>query len=100
RRADPRDHVLSLRVSQILAVEVLRSRRRIAREPDAGRGEIAQVPEDHRLHRHRGAQVLRDSVELPVVDRALRVPGAKYRVPRPVELLPRILRKLTADLAA
>ena len=99
RRADPRDHVLSLCVPEILAVELLLPRRRIAREPHAGRGAIAQIPEDHRLHRDRRAEMLRNSVELPVVDRALRVPRAEDRVARPPELLAGVLGELPAALA-
>ena len=49
---------------------------------DAGAGAVAAVAEDHRLHRHGGAQVVGDALDGPVGLRALAVPGAEHRLDR------------------
>src|SRR6185369_15245048 len=85
-RPDPGDHVLALRVAQILAVEAPLPGPGIAREADPRRGAHAQIAEDHRLHGDRGPQPLRDAVDAAVVHRALRVPRAEDGVARAGEL--------------
>jgi len=94
--ADAGDHVLALRVDQVLAVELLFARGRVARERDAGSGGVAHVAEHHRLHVDGGAPVARDAVHAAVVDRAVVVPGAEHGADRLEQLHLRVLRELGA----
>ena len=97
-RADPRDDVLALGVRQELPVQLLLSRRRIPGERDARAGVGSHVPEDHRLHVRSGPEVVGDLVEVPVIHRALPVPGTEDRGDRLLQLLAAILRKGLTDL--
>ena len=96
RRAHARHHVFALRVHQVLAVEGFLAGGWVAGETHAGGGSIAHVAEDHGLHVHRGAQVIRDVVHLAVVDGAGVEPGAEHGVARHGELLDGFLRKRLA----
>ncbi len=87
------DDVLSLRVGEPLAEEVLEARLGVARERDAGGAGIAHVAEDHRLDVHGGAAVVRDAVGLAVVAGALAVEGAEHGLDGEAELLLRVLRE-------
>ena len=103
RRTRAGDHVLALRVLQVLAVEHAIAGGRIAREGDARGAVVAHVPEHHRLHVHRGAPGVGDAVNLAVLLRALVLPRAKHRGDRAPELLVRILgerapRRIAHDL--
>src|SRR5579884_4119105 len=93
RRADAGDHILALCIDQELAVEDLLARTGVAREPDAGAGGLAHVPEHHGLDVAGGAQAVRDLLHLAVVGRFGRPPGHEYRVAGQDELLARILRE-------
>ena len=64
--------------------------RRVAGEQDARAGAVAAVAEDHRLHRHRRAEVVGDALDGPVGLGALAVPGAEHRLDRRPQLLPRV----------
>ena len=81
-RPDPGHHVLTLRINKVVTVELLRAGVGVAREGDAGAGVVAHVAEDHRLHVDRGAQGVRDLVEVAVVDGALVVPRGEHRLDR------------------
>ena len=70
RRADAGDHVLALRVDQVLAVERGLAGGRVAGEGDAGGAVVPHVAEDHGLHRDRGAPLGRDAVQPAVGDGA------------------------------
>ena len=70
----PGHDVLALRVREVVAVRHLLAGARVAREGHAGARVVAPVAEHHRLHVHRGAEVVADLVLAPVVDRALAVP--------------------------
>ena len=73
-RADAGHDVLALRVLEVLAVEHVFARRRIAGEADAGPGVFAGVPEHHRLHVDGGAEQALDVVQLAITDGAVVVP--------------------------
>ena len=77
RRADACDHVLALRVQEILAIELLLPRRGVAREGHARAALRAHVAEDHRLHVDRRAEVVGDTVDAAVVARAPPHPGVE-----------------------
>jgi hypothetical protein len=94
--ADAGDHVLALRVLQVVAVDALLPGAGVAGERDAGAGVHAQVAEDHRHDVHRGAEVGRDPFLAPVQDRPVGVPRAEHGQHGEVHLLPRVLRELTA----
>ncbi len=70
RRAHARDHVLALGVLQVLAVEVLLARGRVAREGHAGGAVVAHVAEDHRLDVDGGAPAGGVGVLVAIDDRA------------------------------
>ncbi len=95
-RADAGDDVLTLGVDEVLSVEIVLARRRVAGEGDAGGRGVAEVAEDHRLHVHGGAEVVRDLVHVAVDDGARVVPGAEDGVPRLAQLLHRVLREILA----
>ena len=80
RRADAGHHVLALGVGQILAVEHVLARGRVACEAHACGAVVAHVAEHHGLDVHRSAQQTPDAVELPVLDRAVVIPTAEDRV--------------------
>jgi hypothetical protein len=90
-RADPRDDVLTLRVDQELAVELVLAGAGIAREADASAAVLVQVAEHHRLDVHRGAEGLGDPVQQPVGDGALAVPAPPHRLDRAPQLRLRLL---------
>src|SRR5262249_37520051 len=98
RRADAGDDVLTLRVREPLAVELLLAGRRIARERDAGGARVPEVAEDHRLDVASGAPGLGDVVHLAVDDRAVVVPRREDGADRAPELLLRIAREVLAGL--
>src|SRR5579872_7429308 len=99
RRANARDDVLTLRVDEILAIELGHAGRRVAREGDAGRAIIAHIAEDHRLNVDRRSPIRRNFMEAAVGDRALIHPRAEHRADRAPKLLLRILRERLAELA-
>ena len=99
RRADAGDHVLALRVDEILAVELVGAGRGIAGEGDAGGAVVAHVAEDHRLDVDRGAPIGRDVVQAAIGDGALVHPRAEDGADRAPELLLRVLREGLAELA-
>ena len=94
RGANARHYILALRVQQKLAVELLVANRRIAGETDARGTGVAEIAEDHRLHVHRRAQIVRDVVNAAIVLGAIVLPGTEYCVARHDQLLVRILRKV------
>ena len=67
RRARPGNHVFALRVQKIFAVQLLLSRRRIARKGDAGAAVRAHVAEHHRLNIHGRAEVVRNAIDAAIV---------------------------------
>ena len=92
------DDVLALGVEHDVAVQDRFAGRRVAREQDAGPGVDTAVAEDHRLHRHRRAEVVGDPLVLAVGAGPVAVPRAEDGLDRRPELGPRILRHvLDAD---
>ena len=98
RGADARHDVLALRVHQVLAVQRVLARARVARETDARAGRFAHVPENHGLNVHRGAFQADDAVDGHVLLRAVAVPAVKHRVRRQSHLLRRFLRETHAGV--
>ena len=99
RRADAGHHVLALRVHQELAVELLLAGGGVAGEGHAGARVVAHVAEDHRLHVDRGAEVVRRSLLVAVVDGAAAVPGEEDGHDGAAQLLVGVGREVLAGLA-
>ena len=85
--ADAGDDVLALRVHEEVAVHALLAGAGVAGEAHAGAGVLRHVAEDHRLHVHGRAEVVRDALLAAVEHRPLTHPGAKDRLDGGVELL-------------
>ena len=96
--ADPGDDVLALGVDQEVAVRLVLTRGRVAREADAGARVVVAITEDHRLHVDGGAQVMADPFANAVGDRPRPVPAAEDRFDGPAQLLDRVLREGLAGL--
>ena len=96
RVPDAGHDVLALGVRQVVAVGAGLARRRVPGEADAGARRRPAVPEDHRLHVHRGADVVGDVFLAPVEHRPRGVPGVEHRAHGQVELLARVLREVPA----
>ena len=79
RRANPGDNVLTLRVDQEFAIELVGAGRRIAGEGDARGAAIAHIAEDHRLHVYRSTPVGGNVMEAAIGDGALVHPGTEHR---------------------
>ena len=74
RRADTSNDIFALGIEQVFTVELLLACARVAGEGDAGAAVVAHVAEDHALHVDGGAEIVRDLVEVAVVDGALVIP--------------------------
>ena len=98
--ADAGDHVLALRVDQEVAVGLVLAGGRVAGEADAGAAVVVAVAEHHRLHVHRGAEVVADALAHAIRDGARSVPAAEDRFDRALQLDHRILRERLAGLPA
>ncbi len=72
---------------------------RVAGEAHARAALVVAVPEDHRLHIDRGAEVVGDPLTLAVGDGASPVPGLKDRFDRSTQLVGGVLREGLAGLA-
>ena len=94
RGAGSGDHVLALRIDQPFAVELVVAGRRIAGERHAGRGSVAHIAENHALHVHRGAPLIRNAFDPAVGDRLFAVPAFQHRADAAPELGHRIVREL------
>jgi len=92
--ADAGDHVLALRVGQVVAVRLGLAVGRVAGERHPGAGVLALVAEHHRLDVHGGAEGVVDLVLAPVVPGPLVVPGAEHGLDAEPELLLRVLGEL------
>ena len=93
RGPDAGDHVLALRVHEVLAVELPLAGVRVAGERDAGAGVVAHVAEDHRHDAACRAEVVRDPELLAVVLRARAEPRAEDGLDREAELVVRLGRE-------
>ncbi len=94
RVPDSCDHVLALRVDQVVAVGAGLSRGRIPRERDTRAAVVAEIAEHHRADVDRGAEVVRDALASPIESRALGVPRVEHGADGPVELVARMLGEL------
>ena len=68
RRADTGDHVLTLRVHQVLAVEHILAGGRIAGKRHTSSGRFAHIAEHHGLYVHGSTPVAGDVIQLPVAN--------------------------------
>jgi len=98
RLPDPGDHVLALRVDEIVALDLVLAGGAGTGHRHAGGRVVAEVAEDHRADVHRGAEVVRDLRRLPVVEGALAVPAPEDRLGGEPDLRDRILRELLAGM--
>ena len=96
RGSNARDDILTLRVDEKLAVELVLPSRGVAGKGHACSGVVAHIPEDHRLHIDGGAVETGDLVDLPVGDGLARRPRSEDRFDRMLQLLIGVLRE--ADL--
>jgi hypothetical protein len=96
RRPHARNHVLALRVHQVLAEEDVLAGGRIAREAYAGARVLAQVAEHHGLHVHGCAHPVVDAVDAAIGLGALVLPAPEHGVAGLHQLIQRILREVLA----
>ena len=94
RVAHPRDHILTLSVRKVVAIELLASGDWVACECDTCAGGRAHVAEGHHLYVHRRPQVVRNPLHPPVGHRAGSVPGVEDGLDRLLQLDQGIRRKL------
>src|ERR1041385_7201242 len=94
-RANARDHILSLRLHQELAVKLLRPNGGIAGKTDAGATGVAEVAEDHGLDIDRGAEHVVNIVNAAIMLGAIILPRTENSVASHHQLLMGILRKIT-----
>ena len=93
RRADAGHHVFALRVGQIVAIENLFARARVAREANARAGIVAGVAEHHLLHVDAGAKQPGDLLDAAIGGSLLGHPRTEYRADRSPQLLHGIFGK-------
>ena len=96
RVADPGDDILTLGVLQVVAVDALGPRGRVARERHPRARVRGHVAEHHRADVDRGAQVGGDALLAAIQDRAIGVPRVEDGPDGKVHLLARLLRELPA----
>src|SRR5258705_9085013 len=92
RRANTGNHVFTLRVQQVFAVELFLTGGRISSKRDAGATAGAHITEHHRLNIYGGTERVRNSVDASIVDRSPTHPGIKDRCNCDSQLFVRILR--------
>ena len=100
RRARAGDDVLALGVGQEVAARLGRAGHLVAAERDAGARRVALVAEDHLLDVDRGAPLVGDAVDAPVLLGAVAGPGVEDRADREPQLLLRVLRELLVGVLA
>src|SRR5690554_1859086 len=96
RRANTGDHVLTLSVDQILAIETVFARRGITGEGYPCGTVFTHVAEHHRLYVDRRSPFFRDMMQAAVGHGALVGPGLENRCDRAPQLVLRILWKRRA----
>jgi hypothetical protein len=98
RRAHAAHHVLALGVGQEVARWVRGAGQLVARKRDAAAARVALVAEDHLLDVDRGAPVVGDAVDAPVLHRAAAHPGVEDCADRAEELVARLGRERVQGL--
>ena len=98
--ADAGHDVLALRVDEEVAVRLVLAGGRVAREADTGAAVVVAVAEHHRLHVHRGAEIVADALTDPIRDGAGAVPAPEHGLDGALELHQRVLRERLPGLAA
>src|SRR5215469_16308559 len=93
RGTDSCHNVLALRVDEVLAIKLIGTGRRVAREGHAGCAIRPHIAEHHRLDIHRGTPVGGNVVQPTIGYGAWVHPRAKDGADRSPKLLHRILRK-------
>mmetsp|Transcript_40600 Transcript_40600/g.79488 ORF Transcript_40600/g.79488 Transcript_40600/m.79488 type:complete len:620 (-) Transcript_40600:61-1920(-) len=87
RGADTSHNIFALRVDQVLSIQLVLTRRRVAREQDPRAARRPQVAKHHALHRHGSAEQTLDAIDATVRHRTGRVPRGKDGVDSPHELV-------------
>ena len=73
--ANTRDYVLALRVQQVFTIELLLACTGVTCEGYARTAIVAHISEDHALHVDSRAQIVRNLVEIAIIDGAFVIPG-------------------------
>ena len=92
-RTDARHHVLTLRVDQVLPIQLLLASVRVAGKAYAGATGHTHVAETHGLHVHSRTEQTRDTLGFTVLDGAERFPRVEHGKDGLVQLVVRVLRK-------
>ena len=96
--ANPRDDVFALGIFQIVAIDALVAGCRVTGEGHARARASAQVAEDHRQHIHRSAKILGNLLLSAIEPGTVGVPRVEDRPDCQVELLTRVLRKISTGM--
>ena len=96
--ANTRDYVLALRVQQVFTIELLLARTGVACEGYARAAIVAHIAEDHALHVDSRAKVVRNLVEIAIVNGAFVIPGRENGLDGFVQLLVDICGEWLAGL--
>ena len=80
RITDTSDHVLALSIRQKFSVQIFFTSRWVTRKHHPCPGVLTTVAEDHSLHVHCCAPVLRNPVQLAIGHRPIVMPGGKHRI--------------------
>ena len=97
RRADAGHDILTLRVDQPFAVELVLAGGRVASEGHAGGGAVTHVAEDHGLHVHSRAPVIGNALDAAVGDGLLAVPGFENGLDAAFQLRLGVIREFGAQ---
>ena len=81
---------------EVVAVGLVLTSRGVPGERDTGAAVVALVAEDHRLHVHRGPEIVGDALHAPVVTRPATVPGLEHRLDGVGQLLERVVGEVHA----
>ena len=97
RGTDTCNHVLTLSIDEPFSVELVVAVCRVAGEGYAGSGGLAHISEYHGLNVHCSAPVVRNTLDLAVLDGALSVPGLEHASDGTPELLLCGIRELHSE---
>src|SRR5437667_12197226 len=70
-------HILALRIEQVFTIELLLARARVAGKGHTGAAIAAHIAEDHALYIDGSAKVMRNLVEVTIVDGPFVIPGGE-----------------------
>jgi len=96
RCANTCHHIFPLSIDQIFTVKLVFTIARIAGKGHTGSGVFSHITEDHGLDVDRCTPVVRNTLNPPIADRPLAVPGGKHRTNRTPQLGIGFIRKFLA----